>query len=149
MFKFHLVYIFKNTNIIWHPFPALKGTVQIINDKQPPSDISPEMALRISTVFGGTPDIWLRLQAKYDLQIAAKKVKQMKLTPYKRDEQDRNNLLYPMFALTFIESLKLLLNYFLTEDCNKKRESSPGYSLVYLSLFTMENVFLINDYYFK
>lgn len=41
------------------------------------------MALRISTVFGGTPDIWLRLQAKYDLQIAAKKIKQMKLTPYK------------------------------------------------------------------
>ena len=52
----------------------------IINKK---SDISPEMALRISTVFGGTPDIWLRLQAKYDLQIAAKKIKQMKLTPYK------------------------------------------------------------------
>jgi addiction module HigA family antidote len=25
---------------------------------------SPEMALRIATVFGGTPDIWLRLQAK-------------------------------------------------------------------------------------
>ncbi len=43
----------------------------------------PEMALRIATVFGGTPDIWLRLQTKYDLQIAAKKVKQIKLTPYR------------------------------------------------------------------
>jgi addiction module HigA family antidote len=52
----------------------------IINEK---SDISPEMALRIATVFGGTPDIWLRLQTKYDLQIAAKKVKQIKLTPYR------------------------------------------------------------------
>ena len=52
----------------------------IINKKQ---DISPEMAVRISVVFGGTPDIWLHLQAKYDLQIAAKKVKQMKLTLYK------------------------------------------------------------------
>jgi antitoxin HigA-1 len=51
----------------------------IINEK---ADISPEMALRIATVFGGTPDIWLRLQAKYDLQIAAKKVKQFRLTPY-------------------------------------------------------------------
>ncbi|MEP6952215.1 MAG: HigA family addiction module antitoxin [Ginsengibacter sp.] len=52
----------------------------IINKK---SDISPEMALRISTVFGGTPDIWLRLQSKYDLQKAAKKVEQIKLTPYR------------------------------------------------------------------
>ena len=52
----------------------------IINEK---SDISPEMALRIATVFGGSADIWLRLQAKYDLQIAAKKVKQIKLTPYR------------------------------------------------------------------
>lgn len=52
----------------------------IINKK---SDISPEMALRLTTVFGGNPDIWLRLQAKYDLQIAAKKVKEMNLIPYK------------------------------------------------------------------
>ena len=28
----------------------------IINQK---ADISPEMALRIATVFGGTPDLWL------------------------------------------------------------------------------------------
>jgi addiction module HigA family antidote len=42
----------------------------IINEK---ADISPEMAVRIAIVFGGTPEIWLRLQAKYDLQIAAKK----------------------------------------------------------------------------
>jgi plasmid maintenance system antidote protein VapI len=41
------------------------------------------MALCISTVFRGIADIWLHLQAKYDLQTAAKKVKQMKLTPYK------------------------------------------------------------------
>ena len=51
----------------------------IINQK---ADISPEMALRISTVFGGTPEIWLRLQAKYDLQIAAKKISRFKLLPY-------------------------------------------------------------------
>ncbi|MFT4155055.1 HigA family addiction module antitoxin [Parafilimonas sp.] len=38
------------------------------------ADISPEMALRIAKVFGGNPDIWLRLQVKYDLEIAAKKV---------------------------------------------------------------------------
>jgi antitoxin HigA-1 len=44
--------------------------------------VSPEMALRISTVFGGTPEIWLRLQAKYDLEIAGKKISRFKLIPY-------------------------------------------------------------------
>jgi addiction module HigA family antidote len=52
----------------------------IINQK---ADIIPEMALRIATVFGGTPDLWLRLQAKHDLEIAAKKISQFKLTPYR------------------------------------------------------------------
>ena len=52
----------------------------VLNEK---ADISPEMALRIATVFGGTPDIWLRLQTTFDLQIAEQKVKQLKLTPYK------------------------------------------------------------------
>ena len=51
----------------------------VINEK---ADISPEMALRISKVFGGTPDIWLRLQAKFDLQIAAKKLSHVKLTSF-------------------------------------------------------------------
>ena len=52
----------------------------IINEK---ADLSPEMALRIATVFGGTPDIWLRLQAKYDLEKAAKKISGFKLMPYR------------------------------------------------------------------
>lgn len=52
----------------------------IINQK---ADISPEMALRITTVFGGTADIWLRLQAKYDLAKAATKINRLKFTPYK------------------------------------------------------------------
>src|SRR5688572_16750148 len=51
----------------------------IFNEK---ADVSPEMALRIARVFGGTPDIWLRLQAKYDLEIAAKKISHFKLIPY-------------------------------------------------------------------
>lgn len=51
----------------------------IINEK---ADVSPEMALRIARVFGGTPDIWLRLQAKYDLEIAEKKISHFKLIPY-------------------------------------------------------------------
>ena len=51
----------------------------IINER---AVISPEMALRISTVFGGTPDIWLRLQAKFDLQKANKKISRFKLSRY-------------------------------------------------------------------
>ncbi len=41
--------------------------------------ISPEMAVRISKAFGGGPEMWLRLQANYDLakvredQIAVKR----------------------------------------------------------------------------
>lgn len=37
---------------------------KIVNGK---SSITPDMALRISYVFGGTADFWLRLQRKYDL----------------------------------------------------------------------------------
>lgn len=37
----------------------------VVNEK---ANISPEMALRIAKVFGGTPDIWLQLQTKHDLQ---------------------------------------------------------------------------------
>lgn len=36
----------------------------ILNEK---TSISPNIAIRISKVFGGTPDIWLKLQLKYDL----------------------------------------------------------------------------------
>lgn len=51
----------------------------IINEK---ADVSPEMALRIAMVFGGSPDIWLRLQSKYDLEIAATKISHFNLIPY-------------------------------------------------------------------
>jgi len=36
------------------------------------SGISPEMALRLSKVFGRTPEGWLRLQLQYDLWKARK-----------------------------------------------------------------------------
>lgn len=41
------------------------------------------MALRIATVFDGTPELLLRLQAKCDLDIAAEKISRFKLMPYK------------------------------------------------------------------
>ncbi len=36
----------------------------LVNGK---SGISPEMAVRISKAFGGTAEMWVRLQANYDL----------------------------------------------------------------------------------
>ena len=36
--------------------------------------VSPEMALRLSKVFGRTPEAWLRLQLQYDLWKAAQSV---------------------------------------------------------------------------
>jgi antitoxin HigA-1 len=36
----------------------------LVNEK---AGISPEMAIRISKAFGGSPEMWLRLQVNYDL----------------------------------------------------------------------------------
>jgi addiction module HigA family antidote len=36
----------------------------VINGK---SGITPEMALRLEKAFGGTADVWLRMQVNYDL----------------------------------------------------------------------------------
>ena len=41
-----------------------KTFAMLLNGK---SGISPEMALRLSKVFGRTPEGWLRLQLQYDL----------------------------------------------------------------------------------
>lgn len=63
----------------------------LMNEK---ANVSPEMALRISMVFGGTPDIWLRLQAKYDLEKATKKIGHFKLTPYQHYKSVKIILVY-------------------------------------------------------
>jgi addiction module HigA family antidote len=41
----------------------------VINGK---SGISPEMAIRLSKAFGSTPETWLRMQLAYDLAVARK-----------------------------------------------------------------------------
>lgn len=43
------------------------------------TDITPEMSFRIAKVFGGTADIWANLQTKYQLQLAADKMKTLDL----------------------------------------------------------------------
>lgn len=44
---------------------------QILNGK---TGISAEMALKISKVFGGSPETWLKLQIQYDLSVARAKI---------------------------------------------------------------------------
>jgi addiction module HigA family antidote len=53
---------------------ALDVTRQTLNNLvNGDSGISPEMAIRLEKAFGGTADLWLRMQAAYDLAQARKK----------------------------------------------------------------------------
>jgi antitoxin HigA-1 len=45
---------------------------EILNEKR---SISPDMALRLARYFGTTPDVWIGLQADYDLYWAGMKSK--------------------------------------------------------------------------
>ena len=48
----------------------------IVNGK---SGLSPEMAIRLTKAFGGTPETWLSIQVAYDLAAARKKEHQIKV----------------------------------------------------------------------
>jgi addiction module HigA family antidote len=48
----------------------------VINGK---SGISPEMAIRLSKAFGSTPETWLRMQLAYDLAVARKDERKIKV----------------------------------------------------------------------
>lgn len=52
----------------------------LVNGK---SGISPEMAVRVSKAFGGSPEMWLRLQMNYDL--AQLQPDRIDVKPYQRD----------------------------------------------------------------
>jgi antitoxin HigA-1 len=45
--------------------------------------VSPEMALRLAKAFGGTPEIWLRLQANYDLAEVRRREAEIQVEPYR------------------------------------------------------------------
>jgi addiction module HigA family antidote len=49
------------------------------------ADISPEMSLRISKVFGGTAEIWMNLQTAYNLDQLRSKVDKLNLKVYKTE----------------------------------------------------------------
>lgn len=69
--KSHNLTIEKTANLLGISRPNLSN---IVNCK---SAISPLMAIRISKVFGGNPDIWIRLQYAYDLRKAEKEFYEM------------------------------------------------------------------------
>ena len=52
------------------------------------SDISSDMALRISHVFGGDPESWMSLQAQYDLAESRKKLDFSGLRALKMQDAD-------------------------------------------------------------
>lgn len=55
------------------------------------SAISPEMALRLSIAFGSTPEMWLRMQAAFDLAQARDRTDLLRVrryeSPYSTEEQ--------------------------------------------------------------
>jgi antitoxin HigA-1 len=48
------------------------------------SGVSPEMAIRLSKAFGGTAEIWLRLQMAYDLAKIRDEADQIHVKPYRK-----------------------------------------------------------------
>jgi antitoxin HigA-1 len=44
--------------------------------------VSPDMAIRLARAFGATPDIWIRMQAAYDLAQARKNEDDIKVERY-------------------------------------------------------------------
>jgi addiction module HigA family antidote len=51
----------------------------VVNEK---SGVSPEMAIRLSKAFGGTPDVWVRMQAAYDLAQARRHEAEIQVERY-------------------------------------------------------------------
>lgn len=50
----------------------------LVNGK---SGISPEMSIRLSKAFGGSPEVWLGMQMEYDLAQALKRAAEIKVEP--------------------------------------------------------------------
>ena len=44
--------------------------------------VSPEMAIRLSKAFGGSPEVWLRMQMNYDLAQVRKREAEIDVTRY-------------------------------------------------------------------
>jgi antitoxin HigA-1 len=62
----------------------------ILAERKP---MSPIMCLKVSRLFGGSPDVWMRLQAAYDLKKIEQNKKVMqriaRIVPVKQPEEVR------------------------------------------------------------
>lgn len=56
----------------------------VLNRKAP---VTPLLATRIAKVFGGTAEIWIRLQLSFDMKEAEQLSKSLKLKPFKAKKQ--------------------------------------------------------------
>lgn len=61
---------------------ALNVTRQALNNLvNKKSGISPEMAVRLSKVFNGSPEFWMRLQLNYDLAQIERRAREIVVNP--------------------------------------------------------------------
>src|SRR5690348_9890219 len=56
------------------------------------SGVSPEMAIRLSKAFGGTAEIWLRMQMAYDLAKIRDEAERIDVKPYRRLGDDSHEM---------------------------------------------------------
>ena len=52
----------------------------VVNEK---AGISPEMAIRLSKALGSTPETWLAMQTAFDLALARRQARKIKVKPYR------------------------------------------------------------------
>jgi len=65
------------SNLLGISRPSLSN---VLNRK---ASITPQLATRIAKVFGGTAEIWIRLQLSFDMREAELFSKNLKLKPFK------------------------------------------------------------------
>ena len=63
---------------------------EIVNQRR---SITPDSALRLAKFFDTTPEFWIEMQAKYDLEVAREKIqdkidKEVKTLKYFRDKEN-------------------------------------------------------------
>lgn len=56
------------------------------------SGVSPEMAIRLSKAFGGTPEVWLRMQMAYDLAKIRDEADSIRVKPYRKLGDDNHEI---------------------------------------------------------
>src|SRR5271154_781369 len=56
------------------------------------SGVSPEMAIRLSKAFGGTAEIWLRMQMAYDMAKIRDEADRIHVKPYRKPANPNREL---------------------------------------------------------